>query len=150
MVRTYHRKTAMKYMYSQADLMAAIKAVKGGRMSTMAASKKFKVPCSTISDHIRKVRRKVEAGAPTVFTSHEAGEIVATLQALQEIGFGLTKELAGAVICDYLKDHPLWHNPFHTLPGEDWWRLFLARWDSELRVRKPQHLSTSSCCCILA
>jgi len=45
-----------------------------------------------------------------------------TVQVLQEIGFGLTKELVGIVIRDYLKDQPARPNPFHHgIPGNDWW-----------------------------
>jgi len=58
---------------------------------------------------------------------------VVTVQVLQEIGFGLTKELVGIVIRDYLKDQPARPNPFHHgIPGNDWWRLFLKRWKCEM------------------
>lgn len=67
-----------------------------------------------------------------------------SLQVLQEIGFELTKELAGVVIRDYLKDQPTRPNPFSSngLPGKDWWNGFLKRWKKSLSVRRPQHLST--------
>ena len=45
----------------------------------------------------------------------EEKEIVVSLQVLQEIGFGLTKELAGIVIRDYLKDQPERPNPSNFL-----------------------------------
>ena len=81
------------------------------------------------------------AGALTVA---EEKKIVVTLQVLQEVGFGLTKELAGIVIRDYLKDQPQRPTPFSGdgLPGKDWWSGFLRRWQKSLSVRKPQHLST--------
>ena len=50
----------------------------------------------------------------------EEKEIVVTLQVLQEIGFGLTKELVGLVVCDYLKDQPFRPNIFcDGVPGKD-------------------------------
>ena len=67
-----------------------------------------------------------------------------TLQVLQVIGFGMTKELVGVIIHDYLKDQPTQSNPFqHGVPGKDWWQLFLKRWEKAAGVRKPQHLPTS-------
>ena len=67
-----------------------------------------------------------------------------SMQVLQERGFGLTKDLVGKVIHDYLKDQPARSNPFQNgIPGQDWWRLFLKQWQSQLSMRKPQHLPTS-------
>lgn len=58
---------------------------------------------------------------------------------LQEIGFGLTREIVGCVIMDYLMKigRP---NPFKDKPGFDWWKGFLKRWP-KLAERKAQHLS---------
>ena len=56
----------------------------------------------------------------------------------------MTKELVGVVIHDYLKDQPSQPNPFqHGVPGKDWWRLFLKRWEKQLSVRNSRHLPTS-------
>ena len=82
--------------------------------------------------------------APTVLTHAEEKEIVVSLQVLQEIGFGLTKELAGLVIRDYLRDQPFRPNPFNDgIPGRDWWQLFLKRWSKDISERKPKHLPTN-------
>ena len=58
---------------------------------------------------------------------------------MQEIGFGLTREMVGNVVMDYLKDKGR-QNPFaHGKPGNDWWSGFMRRWP-KLVERKPQHL----------
>ena len=112
-------------------------------MKVTVAARQFKVPVTTLYDHTKGCVCKIGAGAPTVLTPAEEKEIVMSLQVLQEIGFGLTKELAGIVISDYLRDQPDQPNPFsHGLPGKDWWKGFLDRWQKFLSVRKPQHLST--------
>ena len=60
------------------------------------------------------------------------------MQVLQEIGFGLTKDLVWVVVRDYLKDRPYRPNPFKDgVPGVDWWLCFLKQWYSELSVQKP-------------
>jgi hypothetical protein len=142
MVRTYKRKTVTKY--TPEALQAAVKAVKEQRMSRAAAARRFDVPPSTLFYHISGEYSKVGAGAPTILSPAEEKEIVITLQVLQEIGFGMTKELVGVVIHDYLKDQPTRPNPFqHGVPGKDWWRLFLKRWEKQLSVRKPQYLPIS-------
>lgn len=122
MVRTYKRKTSTRY--SPEALQAAVKAVKEDGMSRSAAARRFDIPPSTLFYHISGEYSKVGAGAPTILSPVEEREIVITLQVLQEIGFGMTKELVGVVIHDYLKDQPTRPNPFqHGVPGKDWWRL---------------------------
>ena len=119
----YKRKTTTKY--SSEALLAAVTAVKEQGMKRSAAARKFDVPATTLFDHTQGTRSRVGAGAPTILSPAEEKEIVVTLQVLQEIGFGLTKDLVGAVICDYLRDQPSRPNPFqHGIPGRDWWQLF--------------------------
>ena len=70
----------------------------------------------------------------------EEREIVATCQAMQDLGFGLTREMVAQVVADYLATiHRT--NPFlNGVPGPDWWTSFLKRWP-QLSERKPEHLS---------
>ena len=113
-------------------------------MKRSVAARKFSVPATTLFDHVSGKHLRIGARAPTVLSPAEEKEIVVSLQVLQEIGFGLTKDLVGVIIHDYLKDQPTRPNPFqHGIPGHDWWRLFLKRWNTQLSVRKPQHLPTS-------
>ena len=142
MVRAYKRKT--KTNYSEEALLAAVQAVKVQGMKRAAAARKFNVPATTLFDHISGKHTKIGAGKPTILSPAEEHEIVVTLQVLQEIGFGLTKDLVGVVICDYMKDQPMRPNPFQQgIPGHDWWWLFMKRWKSQLSIRKPQHLPTN-------
>ena len=141
MVRHYQRKTPPKY--TKEDVARAVTAVKEQKMSQLLAAKKFNVPRTTLRDHLFDSGTKIGAGRSTVFSMEEERELVASLQALQQIGFGLTRELAGLVIRDYLLDQPDRYSPFKdSLPGKDWWTLFMRRWSNELSLRKPQHLST--------
>ena len=110
MVWNYKRKT--KTSYSEDALRAAIEAVQEKKMTRSAAAKTYGVPATTLYNHISDTNSGIGAGAPTILSPAEEKELVTTLQVLQEIGFGLTKELVGVVICDYLKDQPTHLNPF--------------------------------------
>ena len=97
-------------------------------MKALTASKKFGIPYSMLSDHVKKSSLKVGAGHPTSLSPSEEKVIVLNLQALQEIGFHLTQELVGVVFCDYLSSQPHKPNPFsNNTPGNDWWVLFTKR-----------------------
>ena len=140
MVRTYKRKTSTKY--TPEALQAAVKAIKEHGMSRSAAAYRFDVPPPTCFYHISGEYSKVGAEASTILSSAEEKEIVITLQVLQEIGFGMTKELVGVIIHDYLKDQPTRPNPFSMeylvkIGGGSFLR------DKQLSMRKPQHLPTS-------
>ena len=51
-----------------------------------------------------------------------------TCQVLQELGYGLTREIVSDVIYHSLKDHG-WPSPFTDgVPGPDWWQGFMHRW----------------------
>ena len=148
MVRTYQRKTSTKY--SQEELKAAVKAVKEDNMKNLAAAKKFRVPRSTVFDHLKEIHPNIGAGAPTILTPGEEKEIVITLQVLQQIGFGLTKELVGVVVRDYLNDQPLRRNPFHDgIPGKDWWKLFFKAMGFPVEYPKVAASAHASSCWVL-
>ena len=69
--------------------------------------------------------------------------MVASLQALQQIGFGLARKLAGIEIHDFLAHQTHQCNPSKdTLPGQDCGISFMKRWCNELSLRKPRHLPT--------
>ena len=55
------------------------------------------------------------------------------------MGFGLTRELVGGVVMEYVQENKRPH-PFKEHPKYDWWKGFLRRWPT-LTERKPQHLS---------
>ena len=64
-----------------------------------AVARKYAIPVTTLHDQKSK---KIEAGGPTVLTASEEHEIVL---ALDDMGFGLTRELISKVIHDYIHTH---------------------------------------------
>ena len=123
MVRKYEKKRVVQY--SKGDVMEAVQAVKEKKIKISVAATQFGIPQSTLYDHVKGSSSKIGAGAPTILSRTEEKEIVVPLQVLQEMGFRLTKELAG--IKDYLHDQPLRPNPFKDgIPGKYWRQLFLS------------------------
>ena len=72
-------------------------------MKWAAAARKFNVPATTLFDHNSGKHPKIGAGRPTILSPAEEHGITVNLQVLQETGFGLTNNLVGVVICDYIR-----------------------------------------------
>ena len=69
-----------------------------------------------------------------------------TCQVMQELGFGLNRDIVTRVISEFLKASGR-VSPFRVgLPGSDWWEGFMKRWP-KLSERKPQHLSSARAAC---
>lgn len=97
-------------------MMAAISVVRQKTMKVSVDAAKFGILQSTLCYHI-KTNRRVGAGTPTVLAPKEK-EIVATLQVLQDIGFGLSSKIIGIVIRDYLHDQQ--YRFKDGIPGKDY------------------------------
>ena len=131
---------ATRKPYTAKDLSNALAEIKEGSSIRLVASK-FGIPPTTLHDHISGKSSKVGAGGVTVLTRSEEREIALTCMTLADIGYGLTREVVGAVVHDYLHENSI-PNPFTDgVPGKDWWRKFLKRWPC-ISERKPQHLTT--------
>ena len=79
-------------------------------------------------------------------TQAEEREIVISCQVLQELGFGLTRDIVNGVVCEYLAASSRSQQFKHGLPGPDWWAGFKQQWP-QLSQRKPQHLSSARAAC---
>ena len=103
---------------------------KGASVSVRSIARKYGVPPSILHDHVQKKAKRIGAGQPTILTSAEEQEVQISCQVLQEMGFGLTREIMGATVIYYLTtiSHD---NPFHGLPGPHWWRGFQS-WHPKL------------------
>ena len=126
-------------MSKKESLQAALREIQQKKqgVSVRSVAKKYGVPPSTLHRHVQ-AESNIGAGQSTVLLPAEEKEIVYSCQVLQEMGFGMTREMVGAIVVDYLttvgKD-----NPFHGQPGFKWWKGFQKRFP-QLVDRKPQHL----------
>ena len=83
--------------YSKEAMESTIEEVKTGASSIRGAARKYGISSSTLHDHLSEKHTKVGTGGPTVLTYTEEREIVLSLIALREMGFGLTKDLVDII-----------------------------------------------------
>ena len=124
-------------MSKKESLQAALHEIQQRQgVSVRSVAKKYGVPPSTLYRHVQ-AESNVGSGRPTVLTPAEEKEIVYSCQVLQEMGFGMTREMVGAIVVDYLTTVGR-DNPFNGQPGFKWWKGFQKR-NPQLVDRKPQH-----------
>ena len=121
MVRDYKRKTT-RAAYSAEDLKTAVEHVTSGKCGTLRASKLFKIPRSTLKDHI-KGRRGIKSstmGRPTALAIKDEEALANGLKSLEKWGFGLSRKEVLEVVGKYVT-HKQLKTPFkNNVPGEDW------------------------------
>ena len=91
-----------KNKWSDEQLAAAMDAVKVDKISIKCAAKKFGIPASTLSDHVKGKSTKRYGGPFTVLTRNEEQEIVVACQVLQQFGFPMTKQIVGKIVLNVL------------------------------------------------
>ena len=141
MVRSYKKTKAVHY--SNEDLDAAVALLRNDKsMSFRQAARYLGIPTKTLHDHCKGIRSQVGAAKPTILSRDEEREIAVNCMVLQELGFGLTKDILFLVVGQYISDNRI-PNPFKNgIPGESWWYSFMKRWPI-LSERKPEHLTKS-------
>ena len=86
-------------------------------VSVRSLARKYGIPPSTLHRHAR-MESRIGAGHPTILTPEEEKEVVYSCQVLQEMGFGMTREMVGAIVVDYLttsgRDNPFNGQPVFT------------------------------------
>ena len=93
----------MSKHYTSDDINVAVAEVKSAKGSVRSVAAKYKIPYTTLSDHVKGKYDRIGSGRPTALTYDEEKEIVYCCQVLQEMGFGMTKEMVCAIVMDYLQ-----------------------------------------------
>ena len=103
-------------VYNKEVMESTIEEVKTGASSIHGAARKYGISSSTLHDHLSEKHTKVGTRRPTVLTYTEEREIVLSLIALGEMGFGLTK----VHNCEKLfKGKQATQSIFSKIPGKD-------------------------------
>ena len=134
------KKNIYKASYMKEDLQQAVE-VRADRMSLRAASKKYGVPRSTISDRVTgRVNEEATSGRPPVLPRELETALVERAVKASERGFGISRQqlmVKAGRLCKNMKIK----NPFkNDIPGKDWFSGLKHR-HPELTIRSPEALS---------
>lgn len=142
MVRQYIRKKDGPGWGKQ-QLEEAVEAVKSNKMSGYEAAKHFKIPRTTIMDHVtgRRGLKSNSLGRPTVLPTEVEVNLAYCLHVMEKNGFGLSRKEVIELVTVYIKTNNI-KNPFKEgVPGHDWFINFATR--NNLSLKKPQAVEYS-------
>ena len=147
MVRN-HKRTTNQSSWSEESLKNASSDIRSKHLSVKAASKKYAIPRTTLTRH---VKNKVTAPGTkklgkfqTVFSIEVEKQLVNNIKEMQIRFFGLTRENLCSLAFEYATANNI-NNPFNKqkkAAGKDWLDLFLKR-HPELSLRQPEATSVA-------
>jgi hypothetical protein len=117
MVRRYYAK---KKKYSREDLLAAIEDVRASTRNAYRASLFYKVPRTTILNHIKGKCESFKVGRKTALTETAERVLVRMLLYMSDMALGLDRDNIRLVVANFVKEKNL-PTPFKNgIPGKDW------------------------------
>lgn len=136
MPRTYIRKKIKKY--TPQDLAQAIKTVKNGELTAYRAAQEYKIPMTTLHEHINKTKENIRpnAGRPTVIPLEDEKKIAEAIMVMEKWGYGLSRIEIMELVAEYVRVNNI-PTPFkNNIPGTDWFINFRKR--HRLSIKKAQ------------
>lgn len=129
-------------MWEEKDLIAAVRAVERGLLSTYSASARYKIPRRTIRNHLQSGSLKKSLGRKSILSQEQEDDLVQRLIKFGQIGLPLTPGILRRQVYKFCetKNIPHCFNKRTGLAGRDWIKAFLKR-NPRISTRKAQILN---------
>ena len=122
--------------YSPEDLDKALAEVKMGWLTIRLAAAKYRIPKSTISDHLTATSLKVGAGRPTQLDLDEEVTLAKCIKTMDKRGVGLSQTDIVALVGEYVKVNNMKTTFKDGVPGWDWCKYIKQQ--HNLSLKKPE------------
>ncbi|CAB3233470.1 unnamed protein product [Arctia plantaginis] len=129
-------------LWSEDDLIAAVRAVQRGTLSTYKAAERYKVPRRTIRNHLQSGSLKKSLGRKPILNDEEEAQLVQRIIRYSEMGLPVTPRILRRLVYKYCEQNNIKHN-FNDegkRAGKDWFKAFMKR-HHEISVRKAQFMN---------
>ncbi|PZC77478.1 hypothetical protein B5X24_HaOG203356 [Helicoverpa armigera] len=135
MPRTYLKKKNKSY--SPQDLASAIQQVRNGELTAYAAAQKYKIPMTTLHDHVKTKDTRQNAGRPIVLPLEDEKKLASTIIVMEKWGFGLSRSEILEIVAEYVRVNNI-QTPFkNNTPGPDWFINFRKRHGLSIKKAQP-------------
>ncbi|CAF1528476.1 unnamed protein product, partial [Rotaria sordida] len=95
--------TKHRGLYAKEKVINAVRAVKDGKMTSVEASKFYKVPSSTIRCHVNGYSARIGAGASFYLSKKQEDYLVELIKSFESIGLRLTKLVLKKIVGQFIK-----------------------------------------------
>lgn len=138
MPRIYVRKTKRADGYNHDQLLEAVEGVKSKRFSLRKASLLYKIPKSTIMDHVsgRRGTKSQRFGRDLDIPFEDEQKIAEGIRSMEKGGFGLSRSEVIEKVGEYVIKNNLKTRFKNGIPGPDWFIGFRKR--HRLSIKRPQ------------
>ncbi|CAK1586083.1 unnamed protein product [Parnassius mnemosyne] len=129
-------------LWSEDDLIAAVRAVQRGTLSTYKAAEIYKVPRRTIRNHLQSGSLKKSLGRKPILNDEEEAQLVQRIIRYSKMGLPVTPRILRRLVYKYCEQNNIKHN-FNDegkRAGKDWFKAFMKRYH-EISVRKAQFMN---------
>ena len=99
MAKTKH----VRGVYDEQKLVDAVREVKSGKMTSIEASKSYKVPGSTIRSHVVKASLKIGAGRHSYLNLEQETYLVELIKSFGPMGVRLTKPILNKIAGEFIE-----------------------------------------------
>lgn len=129
-------------LWSEDDLISAVRAVQRRTMSTYTAAERYKVPRRTIRNHLQSGSLKKTLGRKPILNTEEEAQLVQRIIRYSEIGLPVTPRILRRLVYKYCEQNCIKHNfsDIAKQAGKDWFKAFMKR-HPEISVRKAQFMN---------
>lgn len=114
MPRTYLKKK------NKTDLATAIQKVRNGELTAYAAAQKYKIPMTTLHDHVKtKDTLRQNVSRPIFLPLEDEKKLASTIIVMEKWGFGLSRSEILEIVAEYVRVNNI-QTPFkNNTPGPD-------------------------------
>ncbi|KAF9420025.1 hypothetical protein HW555_003619 [Spodoptera exigua] len=129
-------------LWSQDDLVSAVRAVQRGIMSTYAAAERYKIPRRTIRNHLQSGILVKSLGRKPILNPEQEADLVKRLIRYAEISLPVTPRILRRLVYKYCVLNNIKHNfdEEAKCAGKDWFKAFMKR-HPDISLRKAQFMN---------
>ncbi|XP_045767620.1 MFS-type transporter clz9-like [Maniola jurtina] len=126
-------------LWSEDNLVSAVRAVQSGRLSTYKAAERYKIPRRTLRNHLQTGSLKKTLGRKFILSDDQEADLVSGILRFAEIGLPVTPLILRRLVYKFCQLHNIKHNfnQHARAAGKHWLKTFLQR-NPEISRRKAQ------------
>ncbi|XP_044597769.1 uncharacterized protein LOC123274265, partial [Cotesia glomerata] len=129
-------------MWSEKDLISAVRAVERGTLSFYQAAERYKVPRRTIRNHLQSGNLTKSLGRKALLSNNQEADLVQRITRFAEIGLHVTPRILSRLVFKFCEQNNIKtnFNKNSRLAGKDWFQAFMKR-NPEISKRKAQFIN---------